>query len=123
MAEELGVLCRNLPELLAVATETGDRHELDEILDAARRGEPVAERLKDLGLSGLLESWTSRAVPDTPTPAAGLVSLPGTGGGGHVALGDYRCPARVCPRTERPRPGDGPPQCAVHGMPLTFVTL
>ncbi|MFE2034944.1 hypothetical protein ACWC0A_06070 [Streptomyces scopuliridis] len=119
-AELLSVLCRELPELRAVAEETGDGDRLEEALAAARRGEPVAERLRALGLLRLLESWgTTRGVPQEGEPS-GLVALPGGDRGGRVALGGYRCPAGACRRAEQPRPGDDLPVCALHGRPLRF---
>ncbi|MGG8406666.1 hypothetical protein ACM614_08620, partial [Streptomyces sp. 12297] len=62
-AELLSALCRELPRLRAVAEETGDGNDLEEALAAARRGEPVDDRLRALGLLRLLESWTARGGP------------------------------------------------------------
>ncbi|ARZ66003.1 hypothetical protein M1P56_18925 [Streptomyces sp. HU2014] len=118
-SELLGVLCRELPELRAVAEETGDGDGLEEVLAAARRGEPVDERLRALGLLRLLESSTTRAAPAGGEQAAGLVSLPGDRVG-HVALGRYRCPAGACRRAEQPSPGEDLPVCALHARPLRF---
>lgn len=118
-AELLGVLCRELPELRAVAEETGDGSGLEEVLAAARRGEPVTDRLRALGLLRLLESSATRAAP-AGGGAAGLVSLPGGDRAGHVALGRYRCPAGACRRAEQPRPGEDLPVCDLHGRPLRF---
>ncbi|GAB2732971.1 hypothetical protein [Streptomyces bullii] len=125
-AELLGVLCRALPELRTVAEETGDGTALEELLAAARRGEPVIDRLRQLGLLELLDTWAPRRPPaDVRGPASppgggGLVALPGVDGSGHVAHGRYRCPARTCRRAELPRPGDDLPMCALHGRPLRF---
>ncbi|MCD9144945.1 hypothetical protein [Streptomyces albireticuli] len=119
-SELLGVLCRELPGLRAVAEETGDGDGLEEVLAAARRGEPVTDRLRALGLLRLLESSTTRAAP-AGGEQAGLVSLPGGDRAGHVALGRYRCPAGACRRAERPRPGDDLPVCALHARPLRFA--
>ncbi|GAB2873884.1 hypothetical protein GCM10027074_47070 [Streptomyces deserti] len=124
-AELLGALCRELPALRTVAEETGDGPGLEEVLAAARRGEPVTDRLRELGLLGLLESWTARQVPAGPQPppppgGGGLVALPGLDGSGRVAYGRYRCPAGTCRRAELPRPGDDLPMCALHGRPLRF---
>ncbi|GAA0490997.1 hypothetical protein ABZ951_31180 [Streptomyces sp. NPDC046215] len=126
-AELLGALCRELPGLRAVAEETGEGTGLEEVLAAARRGEPVDGRLRELGLLRLLESWTARTVtmadshsPAPPGGSGGIVSLPGMDGSGHVALGRYRCPAGVCRRLEQPLPGEDQPVCALHGRPLRF---
>lgn len=119
-AELLSVLCRELPALRKVAEDTGDGRRLEEVLAAARRGEPVIERLRELGLLRLLEPGTMRAVPP-PSEQSGLVSLPGGDSGGHVAFGMYRCPDGDCRRAERPRPGDDLPFCALHGKPLRFA--
>lgn len=127
-AELLSVLCRELPELRAVADETGDGAGLEEALAAARRGEPIDERLRRLGLLRLLEARTERGAgqPQMPPGTRGdaspgaMVGLPGGDRGGHVAFGRYRCPAGVCRRAEQPGPGEDLPVCALHGKPLRF---
>ncbi|MGW1764134.1 hypothetical protein ACWCQL_08595 [Streptomyces sp. NPDC002073] len=118
-AELLSALCRELPRLRAVAEETGDGNDLEEALAAARRGEPVDDRLRALGLLRLLESWTARAVP-AAGEQPGLVALPGGDRAGHVALGRYRCPAGSCRRAEQPAPGEDLPVCSLHGRALRF---
>ncbi|MBG0854163.1 hypothetical protein I2W78_20540 [Streptomyces spinoverrucosus] len=122
-AELLGALCRELPALRAVAADTGDGQALEETLAAARRGEPVTDRLRDLGLLELLGSGTARAVPPDLAgvePPGGLVDLPGVDHSGRVAHGRYRCPLGTCRRAELPRPGDDLPVCALHDSPLRF---
>lgn len=122
-AELLGVLCRELPALRTVAAGTGDSQALEETLAAARRGEPVTDRLRELGLLDLLESWTARTVPPEALGGGapgGLVDLPGVDQSGHVAHGRYRCPVGTCRRGELPRPGDDLPVCALHDSPLRF---
>ncbi|MBA2807062.1 hypothetical protein E0500_006285 [Streptomyces sp. KM273126] len=121
MGELLGALCRELPMLREVARETGDSAGLEEALVAARRGEPVADRLRDLGLLGLLESFSARAAaPGADPPGSGLVALPGVDHSGHIAHGRYHCPAATCLRAELPRPGDDLPVCTLHSRPLSF---
>ncbi|MFD0385342.1 hypothetical protein ACFQ2B_32930 [Streptomyces stramineus] len=113
-AELLGALCRELPGLRAVAEETGEGTGLEEVLAAARRGEPVDGRLRELGLLRLLESWTARTVtmadshsPRLPAAAEGSSPCPAwTGAGtwrsaataarpGSAAGWSSRCPART----------------------------
>lgn len=110
----LGLLCRELPELRAVADDTGDRAALERVLKAARRGKPILGRLRELGLLQVLTDWETRACTEP-----GVVELLGVGGG-HVPRGSYRCPTGTCRRVERPGPGDDRPVCALHGMPLQF---
>ncbi|MFG3662068.1 hypothetical protein [Streptomyces sp. NPDC047706] len=122
-AELPGALCRELPALREVAAETGDGQALEDALAAARRGEPVTGRLRELGLLELLEAWTGRAVPADVTgaePPGGLVGLPGADHSGRVAHGRYWCPRGTCRRAERPHPGDDLPECALHDSPLRF---
>ncbi|GAA3301237.1 hypothetical protein [Streptomyces cinereospinus] len=121
-AELLGALCRELPALREVAEEAGDGPALEETLPAARRGDPVTDRLRELGLLELLESWTARAVPPGAgaEPSGGLVDLPGVDHSGRVPRGRYRCPLGTCRRAELPRPGDDLPVCALHDSPLRF---
>lgn len=110
----LAVLCRELPALRAVADDTGDRAALERVLKAARRGKPILERLRQLGLLEVLTDWDTRSGGYTE-----VVDVPGTGGG-HVPRGSYRCPTATCPRVERPRPGDDRPVCALHETTLRF---
>jgi hypothetical protein len=110
----LGVLCRELPQLRAVADGTGDRVELERVLKAARRGKPIVDRLRQLGLLEVLTEWESRSGDE-----AGVVGVPGVGGG-HVPRGAYRCPTQTCLRVERPGPGDDRPLCALHETVLRF---
>jgi hypothetical protein len=110
----LGVLCRELPRLRAVADDTGDRAALERVLKAARRGKPILDRLRELGLLQVLTEWETRAGSEP-----GVVGVPGVGGG-HVPRGSYRCPTGTCRRVERPGPGDDLPVCALHGTPLRF---
>ncbi|WP_405734905.1 hypothetical protein OG885_24130 [Streptomyces sp. NBC_00028] len=120
-AELLGALCRQLPVLRDYARQTGDSVALEEVLAAARRGEPVVEGLRELGLLRVLEPFDARTTPrDAGPPGGGLVALPGVDHSGRIAHGDYRCPAGSCSRTEQPRPGDDLPVCALHGRPLGF---
>jgi hypothetical protein len=125
--ELLGALCRELPELRAVAAESGDSAALEETLAAARRGEPVVARLAELGLLRLLEAPMPRQVPQGPTvpasppPGGGLVPLPGADHSGRVPIGRYRCPTAACHRAELPRPGADLPVCALQGRSLRFA--
>lgn len=110
----LGVLCRELPRLRAVADDTGDRAALERVLRAARRGKPVVDRLRELGLLPVLTEWESRSGGDP-----GVVDLPGAGGG-HVPSGAFRCPTGTCERVERPGPGEDRPVCALRDTALRF---
>lgn len=110
----LGVLCRELPRLRAVADDIGHRRALEEVLKAARRGKPVVNQLRKLGLLQVLTDWETRAGTEN-----GMIGLPGAGGG-HVARGSHQCPTRTCDRVELPGPGDDRPVCALHGTPLRF---
>lgn len=110
----LGVLCRELPRLRTVADDTGDRAALERLLKAARRGKPITDRLRKLGLLQVLMDWETRTGNEP-----GVVGVPGVGGG-HVPHGSYRCPTGTCRRVERPGPGEDLPVCALHGTPLRF---
>jgi hypothetical protein len=110
----LGVLCRELPRLRAVADDTGDRAALERVLKAARRGKPILDRLRELGLLQVLTDWDTRAGNE-----GGVVGVPGVGDG-HVPRGSYRCPTGTCRRVERPGPGDDLPVCTLHGTSLRF---
>ncbi|WP_329337409.1 hypothetical protein OG866_23170 [Streptomyces sp. NBC_00663] len=120
-AELLGELCRQLPVLREYARQTGDSVALEEILAAARRGEPVIEGLRELGLLRVL-AMGERVEPRNASEWSGgaMVALPGADHSGRLAYGDYRCPAGSCSRAEQPRPGDDLPVCALHGRPLSF---
>lgn len=110
----MSTLCRELPQLRAVADETGDRAALESIVAAVRRGERVIDRVNDLGLLPLLTEWQTRSAEEHPT-----VLLPGSGPG-HVPVGSFRCPAGICARVERPGPGEDRPVCALRDTPLRF---
>ncbi|MFJ3668115.1 hypothetical protein ACIPSE_16900 [Streptomyces sp. NPDC090106] len=121
MPELLGALCRELPGLRSAARDLGEGPAMEELLAAARRGEPVEDRLRALGLLDPLgpdRPGTGRNVPGQSGGA--LVPVHGVDASGHVAPGHYRCPVDICSRVERPRPGDDLPLCALHGRPLRF---
>jgi hypothetical protein len=121
--ELLASLCLELRELKQVAAVNGKAPELESIVEAARRGEPIEEGLRELGLLSILASSTSRGMFAEDGQARqypSMTSIPGGLAGGRLPHGAYRCPERVCLRSATPAPGDDLPTCAIHGRALRF---
>jgi hypothetical protein len=121
--ELLASLCLELRELKQVAAVNGKAAELESVVAAARRGEPIEDGLRELGLLSILASSTSRGTLAEDGQASqypSMTSIPGGLAGGRVAHGAYRCPERICPRSATPGPGEDLPTCAIHGRSLRF---
>ncbi|MFC8078976.1 hypothetical protein ACFUN8_25985 [Streptomyces sp. NPDC057307] len=115
---DLAGFCRDIAALRRVAEEEGLSAELESAVEALRRGEPLRPHLTRLGLE-YDGTRPSRQGPLATPPAQPPMNLPGIGGG-HTAVGVYRCPAARCARREQPQPGDDLPMCRVYAQPLTF---
>jgi hypothetical protein len=113
----LARFCADLDSLRALLrgpAGAAARAEVDQVVRAARRGEPVA---------GMIAALAPRGVPDDAEglPRTGLpprlsdLALPPVSGG-------YACPVDVCNRVESRRPGSPVPRCEVHQQALRFRT-
>jgi hypothetical protein len=87
------------------------RAQLEQVLRAARRGEPVAESVAAL----LAEIPGDPAGPprDALPPRLPHVALPPPAGG-------YICPADACSRAELRQAGSPAPHCDIHQQSLRF---
>jgi hypothetical protein len=112
--DQLAALCAELPELRVLLRAMPARRALlEQAVRAARRGEPVGDYLRQLGIAD--GNAVGPAVPRGPGPS----SVPWDTDG-HSVDGVYVCPADLCLRLEQRRPGDDLPTCHLHDRPLRF---
>lgn len=117
--DELAALCVELPELRAVMRPSPARWELlQQAVEAARRGEPLAEHLRKLGVTSLHDRGGAAEPADDGRK--GSSAAPWDTGGGHSVDGVYVCPLGVCGRVRVRYPGDPLPVCHLHDRPLRF---
>jgi hypothetical protein len=89
------------------------RARVEQVVQAARRGEPVAELIASLHPVGAPadDDELRTALP----PRLSAHALP-------PATGGYACPTGSCNRVESRRPGSSAPRCDVHQQALRFRT-
>ncbi|HWE91176.1 MAG TPA: hypothetical protein VG317_17080 [Pseudonocardiaceae bacterium] len=112
--DRLASLCAELPELRVLLRAIPARRALlEQAVQAARRGEPVGDYLRQLGIVR-----DDLGVDEFRGP--GTSSMPWETDGGHSVDGVYVCPVDVCLRLHERRPGDDLPTCHLHDRPLRF---
>ncbi|SDI33078.1 hypothetical protein [Nonomuraea jiangxiensis] len=114
--EALAVLCAALPHLrtLLRGPASGARRAvLTRTLTAARRGEPIAGFLAELGLESAESDQDPADTRSTlPTPLATT---------GRPVVGGYVCPRGTCTRLVRREADADLPTCDIHEQALRFV--
>jgi hypothetical protein len=87
------------------------RAQVEQVVRAARRGEPVAELVA--ALDGMVPIVVDEAPRGELPPRLPDVALP-------PPIGDYICPADACSRAEPRRAGSPVPHCDVYQQALRF---
>lgn len=121
--EWLALLCADLPLVRDLATASGPmaRHELDELLSKAVRGD-----VDDAWVARLIELLRRLGVPATPTVRSrplmhgGVGGLPAIGEGS-PSIDCHACPRDLCNRRQVRRPGAPVPRCHLLGAALRAV--
>jgi hypothetical protein len=115
----LASFCADLGRLRAMLrgpAAAAARAEIEQVVRAARRGEPVAEQVSALLTETGVPDGAYGAPPrDVLPPRVADVALP-------PVTGSYVCPVDVCNRVEARRAGSPVPSCEVHQQALRFHT-
>jgi len=116
-SEVLAQFCEALPTLAEAPARYGLGRKLDRILREARRGQPVAPLLEELGVP-LGPQGRPRGPSPGSAPRPSHTELPWAVG--HNADEVYLCPVGRCRRRVRREPGGPVPvtNCAVYDQPL-----
>jgi hypothetical protein len=118
--DDLARFCTDLGPLRALLrgpAGAAARALVEQVVEAARRGEPVAAQIAQIALldvAGVL-SYDDEPVFRGPPPRLSDLALPPVTGG-------YVCPMGACSRVESRRPGSPVPRCGVHQQALRFRT-
>lgn len=104
----------SLRALLRGPAGAAARAQLEQIVETARRGEPVGELIASFGPTGAPDTAYGPPRTDLPPRLSDLALPPVTGG--------YACPTGACNRVESRRPGSPAPRCDVHQQTLRFRT-
>jgi hypothetical protein len=88
------------------------RTDVERIVRAARRGEPVGDLIAALPGAADSEDGDAQARDALPTRLSGVALPPVTG--------SYACPLDACDRVEPRRAGSPVPTCQVHEQALRF---
>ncbi|MBL1099732.1 hypothetical protein [Streptomyces coffeae] len=114
--QALAALCAALPRLRAMLRGPASRARraaVEQVVLAARRGEPVGELLAGLGMDSTapLPAGPSRTTLPTPVEEDRPAQVTGV----------YLCPLGTCPRAEERTASSGLPACGIHDQALRFV--
>lgn len=90
------------------------RAQVEQVVQAARRGEPVAELIASLDPTGARDDHGESPRDALPPRLSDLALAPVTG--------SYACPVDACNRVESRRPGSPAPRCDVYQQALRFHT-
>ncbi|MEU8826393.1 hypothetical protein [Streptomyces sp. NPDC048636] len=114
--QALAAFCAVLPRLRAMLRGPASRARraaVEEVVLAARRGEPVGGLLAGLGMDG--------PVPVTAGPSRTTLPTPVEEDRPARITGVYLCPLGACPRAEERTASSELPTCGVHDRALRFV--